>query len=115
MNLETLFPLLLVAIAAIVAGSFVVRILKHGGLKAAMFGAPIDSTVGEVSGSGGRVMSLTVRVHRLGGGSPEKVIGLEWVARSFASYQMLPLTLSRAEAQKLCQLLQAALAGRDAP
>lgn len=57
---------------------------------------------------------LAVKVHRLGGSSPERAIGLEFVAKSLASYQMLPVTLSRAEAQKLSKLLQTALAARDA-
>lgn len=57
-------------------------------------------------------MKLAVKVHRLSGGSSEKAIDLEFVAKSFASYQMLPVTLSAAEARKLSQLLQTALTGR---
>ena len=114
MNLESFFPFIFFAVFFLVAGSFVVKIVKHGGFKAAMFGAPIESTVGEVSGAGGKLMKLAVKVHRLGGGSSEKAIGLEFAAKSFASYQMLPVTLSRAEAQHLSQLLQSALAGHNA-
>lgn len=113
MNFESLFPFLFFAVFAFVAGSFVVKIFKHGGLKSAMFGAPIVGTVGEASGGGGKLMKLAVKVHRLGGSSPEKAIGLEFVAKSFASYQMLPVTLSVAEAQRLSQLLQTALTGRN--
>ena len=109
MNLESLFSLLFPVIFVLVAGSFLVKIFKHGGLKAAMFGAPISSTVGEVSGSGSKLMKVAVKVHQLGGASSEKAIGLEFVAKSVGSYQMLPVTLSKAEAQKLSQLLQSAL------
>ncbi|WP_158608593.1 hypothetical protein [Stagnimonas aquatica] len=114
MTFESFFPFIFFAIFFLVAGSFVVKIFKHGGFKAAMFGAPIESTVGEVAGGGGKLMNLSLKVHRLGGGSSEKAIGLEFAARSFASYQMLPVTLSKAEAQRLSQLLQSALAGRNA-
>jgi hypothetical protein len=90
-----------------VGGLMLFRVLKFGGFKAAMFGAPIQTTVGEVAGSGPRMMTLTVKVHRLGGGT-ERSVGLELVAKSFASYQMMPVSLSSAEARKLAQLLQAA-------
>jgi hypothetical protein len=113
MNFEGFFPFVFFAVFFLVGGSFVAKIIKHGGFKAAMFGAPIESTVGEVTGSGGKLMHLSVKVHRLGGGSPEKTIGLEFAAKSFASYQMLPVTLSKVEAQRLSQLLQSALAGRN--
>lgn len=93
-----------------VVGLMLFKVFKFGGFKAAMFGAPIERTVGEVEGSGSRMMNLTVKVHRLGGGS-DKAIGLELVAKSFASYQMMPITLSVAEAKKLAQLLDAASRG----
>lgn len=47
MNFESLFTYLLFTLFAFVAGSFIVKIFKHGGLKSAMFGAPIVGTVGE--------------------------------------------------------------------
>ena len=108
MNFESAFPFMFFAVFALVAGSLIYKLFKHGGLKAAMFGAPIAHTVGEVEGGGVRFMSMTVKVHTLGGGSPEKAIGLEFVAKSIASYQMMPVTLSAAEAKKLAILLQSA-------
>ncbi len=114
MNLENNFQYIFFAIIAFVAGSFIFKILKHGGLKAAMFGAPIAQTLGEVEGGGVKFMSVKVRVHTLGGGSEEKSIGLEFVAKSVASYQMLPVTLSATEAKKLATLLQSATSGSNA-
>ena len=91
---------------AFVVGTFVFKMVKYGGFKAAMFGAPIERTLGEVEGSGSRMITVTVRVHALGGHVAGKDIGLEFVAKSFASYQMMPVALSAAEARKLASLLQ---------
>ena len=38
-------------------------------------------------------MKNVVRVHILGGG-PEKVVGIELVAKNLAGYQMMPVSLS---------------------
>lgn len=112
MSFDDVIPYLFFAVFAAVVGSFILKIFKHGGLKAAMFGAPLERTVGEVAGGGVKFMSIAVRVHTLGGNDAEKAIGLEFVAKSFASYQMMPVTLSAAEARKLAMLLQSATAGR---
>jgi len=91
-----------------IAGFFVFRMLRYGGFRAAMFGASIQRTVGEVAGLSHPPVSSVLKIHILGGGDPEKVVGPEFVAKSFASYQMLPLTLSSSEAEKLVTLLQEA-------
>jgi hypothetical protein len=112
MSFDAVIPYLFFAVFAAVAGSFIVKIVRHGGFRAALFGAPLERTVGEVRGGGTRFMNIAVRVHVLGGGEAEKAVGLELVAKSFASYQMTPVTLSAAEARKLALLLQSATAGR---
>lgn len=89
---------------------FIFRFFKFGGFKAAMFGARIERTVGEAKGSDGSMMKTLVRVHVLEG-SPEKTVGLEFVAKSFASYQMVPITLSLSEARDLISYLQSAVDG----
>lgn len=94
----------------LIGGRFFLKFMKFGGFKAAMFGAPIERTMGEAEGTGSGMMNISVKVHRLGGG-PERAVGLEFVAKSFASYQMLPVALSAAEAKKLNQLLDAATRG----
>ena len=91
------------------AGYFLFRMYRYGGFKAAMFGASIERTVGEVVGLRHPPVSSVLKVHVLGGGEPEKAVGLEFVAKSVASYQMLPLTLSSSEAKKLVSLLQSAI------
>lgn len=89
----------------VVAGSIIFKTLKHGGFRAAMFGAKIRKTVGEVSGKGPKLMALSLKVHELEGNDHDRVVGLELVAKSFASYQMMPIALSATEAKKLSDML----------
>ena len=96
------------AFVAIIAW-FVFRALKFGGLRGAMFGAGIQETVGEVVGAGS-VVKTTLRVHVLDS-PPNKAVGIELVNKSFASYQMMPITLSVTEANTLVGLLQSATRG----
>jgi hypothetical protein len=88
----------------------VFRFLKFGGLRGAMFGSGVQQTVGEVTGSGGSFASRVLKVHVLND-PPERAIGLEIVAKTFASYQMMPITLSLSEARNLLRLLQVATGG----
>jgi len=60
------------------------------------------------SGAGTLRMTTLIRVHVLDGG-PDKAVGLELVAKSFASYQMIPITLSTREARDLVRHLQSAV------
>lgn len=92
-----------------VAAFFLFRVVRYGGFKAAMFGAKIEKTIGEVEGHPQLPVRTTLKVHVLGGGSPEKAVGIEFIAKSVASYQMVPVTLSVSEAKKLASLLQAAV------
>ena len=98
---------------AAVAGSMLFKALKHGGFKGAMFGAGIRKTVGEVSGNGPKLMSLSLKVHELDGEPNDKALGLELVAKSFASYQTTPITLSVTEAKKLADLIYSVTGGKQ--
>ena len=102
--MEFKFEYIFFAIFAIVIGSLLFKVIKHGGFKAAMFGAGIKHTVGEVSGSGPKLMNMSVKVHELDG-YPDKAIGLELVAKSVASYQMTPIALSITQAKELSELI----------
>jgi hypothetical protein len=112
MRIEDVFPFLFFSVFALVVGSFLLRIFKHGGFKAAMFGAPIEQTLGEVSGSGAKLMSTVLKVHALGGDRTDKAVGLEFVAKTVASYQIIPFSMSASEARKLIVLLESATRGR---
>jgi hypothetical protein len=110
-TIDSLFWIIFAGIAAY----FVFRMIRYGGFKAAMFGANIERTAGEVIGLSHPPVSSVLKVHILGGADPEKAVGLEFVAKSIASYQMLPLTLSSNECRKLISLLQSATQGSQAP
>lgn len=88
-----------------IIGYFIFRMLKHGGFKGAMFGAGIKRTLGEVKGSGPKMMTTLLRVHELDGATLGKRVGVEFVAKSIGSYQMMPITLSASEAKELANLL----------
>ena len=101
----------LVFLAALtaIAGYLASRFIKFGGIKAAMFGARIERTVGEAAGSScNKITKRIVRVHVLDGG-PDKAVGLEFVAKSLVSYQMLPPALSESEALNLIRFLENAV------
>lgn len=108
MENENVATYLFWAVFAAIALSFLYRIIKHGGFKAAMFGADITRTVGEVECAKQSMGSMVLRVHILGGGPSERAVGLEIVSKSIGSYHMLPVALSAAEARKLITLLQTA-------
>jgi hypothetical protein len=112
MTLETILPLIFLAVTA--GGLFLLhRIFTYGGLSGAMFGATIRRTLGEAKASGGFITGV-IRVHILDG-KPEKVVGLEVMTRSIASYQVEPVSFSADEARKLAALIQSAATGRQGP
>lgn len=96
------------AVFVFVIGAFVYKAVKNGGLRGAMFGAPIIATVGEVSASKGALVRMVVKIHKLGADTGDKTVGLELVTKSVASYQMMPISLSKAEARKLASFLESA-------
>jgi len=100
------------AIFAAVIFSFLFKMAKNGSFKAAMFGARIKNTVGEVSGASSKMMNLKLKVHELDDITNERAVGLELVEKSFASYQMMPITLSLTEAKKLADILNQVTYGR---
>ena len=104
-------PLLLIAIPIVgLAGYFLVRILRCGGVKAALFGAPIEHTIGEVEAHGLKLMRIILRVHKLRTSDRDKAVALEITAKGFLSYNMTPVTLSIAQAQNLVNFLNQAIA-----
>ena len=104
-------PLLLIAVTIVgLGGYFLLKILKYGGVKAALFGAPIEHTIGEVEAQGLKLMRIILRVHKLSTSDTDKAVALEITAKGFLSYNMTPVTLSLAQAQNLVDLLNQAVA-----
>ena len=90
---------------------FVVSMIRHGGIKDAMFGASIDDTLGEVELGSSRFSSQKIKVHVLGRRSLlEPAVGLELSMSSAGSWSMTPITLSSDEARRLISLLERAIA-----
>lgn len=108
MNFDDPFVVLFFAMFALVVGSLIYRSVRHGGLKGAMFGAKIERTLGQVDCGGVRFGSMSLKVHALSENSRGKVIGIEMVAKTLTSYEMMPISLSASEAKRLAALLQAA-------
>lgn len=114
-NFDSFFWLIFVGIGVY----FVFNVVRRGSLKGAIFNATIAQTVGEVEGSGPSMMRTRVKVHILEKDA-QKLVGLEFVATSVASYDMMPLTLSVTEAKKLVAVLEQTIArternNRDGP
>jgi hypothetical protein len=107
-TIDEVMPYFIGAVFLIVLASMVRGFFKHGGLKGMLFGASIKKTIGEVSGSDRSMMKTALRVHVLDAG-PDKAVGIELVAKSMASYQMMPISLSVSETRNLIAQLQAAL------
>ncbi len=90
-----------------IAVSIIYNVVKYGGLAAAGFRAPVERTVGQCTLDNG----TTLKVHRLGGGSPERAIGVEFVQHGLP---VLVVALSVSEAQKFAALVELAAGGNGA-
>ena len=112
MDIDSIFPYFVGLIFAAIVITFVVNVIRHGGFKAAIFGAPIERTVGEVRVTRGGIGSTTMKVHVLRKETELKV-GLEVVTKSVASYHMMPFTLTASEAKRLSELLEVASSRRS--
>jgi len=109
--MDKIFDVLFPGIFILVAVYFVYRIIKNKGLKSAMFSAHINTTVGEVTGIDQGMMTTMVKVHTLGNSGNTEAVGLELVAKSMLSYQMMPISLSVADTKNLIEVLNIAVAG----
>lgn len=107
--MDDLPQLLFWVLFAAISISFVFNAFRRGGFKAGMFNARIVETVGEVSGSGSSIVKTTVKVHKLERDA-EHLVGLELVGKSFSSYEMYPVVLTKAEAKKLALILEQTIA-----
>ena len=91
------------AVFAAVAGYILYQIFTKG-FKGALFGGRIEKTYGEIELEKQTMMSGKLKVHRVSSKDGNRV-GIELVHKSMLSYQMVPATLSKQEAQRLIHLL----------
>ena len=97
-------------LAAIGLLNVIYRTVRNRGLSGAMFGAPVERTIGELDlGRQGRI-GRTLKIHKLrpeDAGSPE--LGIEVVARTFGSIGMSVIPLTRQQAVAMRDLLSEAI------
>ena len=113
MEIEKVLTNFVLIVFGCIAIAFIYKVIRYKGFKAALFGAPIRRTVGELELSRSGFTSTILRVHVLGGDA-SKEVGLELVSKSPLSYHMAPFTLSRGDAGALARLLEDASAIRGA-
>ena len=101
--MEIPVPLFFVGFAAI-AGYFVFRLIKYGGLRGALYGSAIARTIGEVELSQVSGVKHTLRVHVLENGR----IVLEQSSRTMLSASLHGLPMTTDDADRLVSLLQQA-------
>jgi hypothetical protein len=98
------------AVFGLAAANLIFKVIKNRGFRGAMFGAPIKRTIAEIELGHGGLVSTKLRIHQLdasrGEGGPE--VGIEVVHKTFASWEMKPVSLSREETRKLAVALMTA-------
>ena len=90
-----------------IVGAALFKIIKYRGVKAAMFGAQLVGTVGEVTVNANLFQEgCSVKVHRLK--SPNASGGPHIGVEIDSSWEVPPVVLTRAQAQRLSKLLSQA-------
>ena len=94
-------------IFAVVALYFLYQIATKG-LKGAFFGGKVEKIYGELDIEKTGPIKGRLKVYKISSDSGS-MIGIEVVHKSMLSYQMTPVTMSRANVQKLILLLSQAV------
>ena len=103
--IESVFPFIFGAIVL----SMIYGFISKKGFRGLLFGAEVISTLGEVNGIKRGSMNTVARIHTLKGvNDTSNSIGIEIVAKSFASSRITAFSLSVSEAKKLASLLKEA-------
>ena len=93
------------ALFAAVAAHLVFKVFRHGGFRGALFGAPIRATVAEIELPRRGMVKSRLKVHTLAGDRGEPEVSLEIVHSTVGSWQMMPVSLSAEQAQRLADAL----------
>lgn len=104
------------AIFAFMVARILYGLIRHHGFRGMLFGAAIESTLGEVSLESRGLINTSMKVHRIADDDSDRaMVGLEVVSWSFASYHVLPLRLTLEDADQLARLLREATERRERP
>ena len=107
--MDSLFGIFFVAMVALVAGPLLYRWFRYKSFSAAMLGAPIERTLGEITLKSSSLSSSVLRVHALGpGNGQQRSVGLQLISKAPLAASTMPINLSLAQAQELAQLLESA-------
>ena len=98
--------LVLVAIVMLVLAGLIWPVLKYGSRKGGHFRAKSLRTIGEIPASGTGVLSVSMKIHQITDSDHDLAVGLEIIAKSPMSYQMLPVSLTAPSARDLVSMLQ---------
>ena len=96
-------------IFAFSVGTMIVRIVRNGGWRGAMFGAPIRSTVGEIVLQKRGMAKRRIKIHRLAGNHDGPQVGIEIAFSMPGAFSIFPVSLTAEEARQLATALEQAL------
>ena len=97
-------------VLGVIAIHMLYRVVSKGGIRGAMFGAPVISPIGamDLGRKGGLRTKLTIyRLKAREADSPS--VGIEFVHSTMGSISMSPVSLTRDQAQELSALLSRAV------
>jgi hypothetical protein len=107
--MEDLFPIVFFAILALVVVPLVYRWIRYRSFSAAMFGAPIANTLGEITLQESSFHSSVLRVHALGSDTDQqRFVGLQLISKAPLAASTMPVKLTIAQARELARLLDRA-------
>jgi hypothetical protein len=82
---------------------FLVRWVLRGGLQTKLFGSRVERVIGAMELDRRGILNSRLRVHKLT--SPDRPIAIELTFTTFASWQRIPVVLTRDQARALARLL----------
>lgn len=104
--MTTLFYIVFAAVVI----HLVVQMVRHGGVTGALLGARTKRTLGKIEGTAYGDRRVTLGVLGLEG---ERPVGIHFTGRAFASVERMAGSLSRDDARRLADALDAAAEARD--
>jgi hypothetical protein len=103
--MDTIFSVFVVAMVAWVLGPLTYRWFRYKSFSAAMFKAPIERTLGEVTLQSSAMSSYILRVHALGPSSEQqRFVGLQIISQAPLAASMTPINLSFTQARELAAI-----------
>jgi hypothetical protein len=99
------------AFFAFAVGNLAWRYFRSGSFTGAMLGGKIKREIGHVAISSGVASSQNLKVHAMESSDSDPFVGIALVSKAPLAASMIPIKLSRSQAQELARLLQQAVVG----